>query len=171
MGIPELHLRAETIAALADGELPADPMRRAAKHLARCLQCRLAVQVQREVSEADHRSKELGLSGDLMSRLRAIDLIDNASRMNLSSEEVMAYLEFLAVHAHLRKAEGAASQAGHEEVAEVEEVEQNDSPRAAELQAQEVGDVQKLIDFLEEVSSHYEDHFRSMNTTGTNDAD
>ena len=44
MTIPESHLALEAIAALVDGELPAGPAGRAARHLARCAQCRMAVQ-------------------------------------------------------------------------------------------------------------------------------
>ena len=43
MSIPESHLAQEAIAALVDGELAAGPATRAARHLAGCLQCRLAV--------------------------------------------------------------------------------------------------------------------------------
>ena len=43
MSIPESHLAQEAIAALVDGELAAGPAGRAARHLAGCLQCRLAV--------------------------------------------------------------------------------------------------------------------------------
>ena len=47
MSIPESHLAQEAIAALVDGELAAGPATRAARHLAGCLQCRLAVEAQR----------------------------------------------------------------------------------------------------------------------------
>jgi anti-sigma factor RsiW len=70
--IPESHLAQEAIAALVDGELTAGPARRAAAHLAGCLQCRLAVQAQREAKEALHASQEVAVPGDLLSRLRAI---------------------------------------------------------------------------------------------------
>jgi anti-sigma factor RsiW len=70
--IPESHLAQEAIAALVDGELPAGPATRAARHLDGCLQCRLAVQAQREAKEALHRSEDVVVPGDLMSRLRAI---------------------------------------------------------------------------------------------------
>ena len=72
MTIPESHLAQEAIAALVDGELPAGPAGRAARHLAGCLQCRLAVQAQREAKEALHASQDVAVPGDLMSRLRAI---------------------------------------------------------------------------------------------------
>jgi anti-sigma factor RsiW len=72
MSIPESHLAQEAIAALVDGELPAGPARRAAAHLAGCAQCRLAVQAQREAKEALHRSEEVAVPGDLLSRLCAI---------------------------------------------------------------------------------------------------
>ena len=72
MSIPESHLAQEAIAALVDGELPAGPANRAAKHLAGCLQCRLAVQAQREAKEALHESPDVAVPGDLMSRLCAI---------------------------------------------------------------------------------------------------
>ena len=72
MSIPESHLAQEAIAALVDGELPAGPAGRAARHLAGCLQCRLAVEAQREAKEALHASDDVTVPGDLLSRLRAI---------------------------------------------------------------------------------------------------
>ena len=72
MSIPESHLAQEAIAALVDGELPSGPAGRAARHLSGCLQCRLAVQAQREAKEALHDSRDVAVPGDLMSRLRAI---------------------------------------------------------------------------------------------------
>jgi hypothetical protein len=70
--IPESHLAQEAIAALVDEELTAGPARRAEAHLAGCLQCRLAVQAQREAKEALHRSQEVTVPGELLSRLCAI---------------------------------------------------------------------------------------------------
>ena len=72
MSIPESHLAQEAIAALVDGELTAGPANRAARHLAGCLQCRMAVQAQREAKEALHESADVAVPGDLMSRLCAI---------------------------------------------------------------------------------------------------
>ena len=72
MSIPESHLAQEAIAALVDGELAPGPANRAARHLTGCLQCRLAVQAQREAKEALHESEEVTVPGDLLSRLRAI---------------------------------------------------------------------------------------------------
>jgi hypothetical protein len=72
MSIPESHLAQEAIAALVDGELPAGPAGRAARHLSGCLQCRLAVQAQREAKEALHGSRDVTVPGDLVSRLCAI---------------------------------------------------------------------------------------------------
>jgi len=72
MSIPESHLAQEAIAALVDGELTAGPANRAARHLAGCLQCRMAVEAQREAKEALHESADVDLPGDLMSRLCAI---------------------------------------------------------------------------------------------------
>jgi hypothetical protein len=72
MSIPESHLAQEAIAALVDGELTAGPANRAARHLAGCMQCRLAVQAQREAKEALHESADVAVPGDLMSRLCAI---------------------------------------------------------------------------------------------------
>ncbi|MGY1619270.1 anti-sigma factor family protein [Geodermatophilus sp. SYSU D00691] len=72
MSIPESHLAQEAIAALVDGELTAGPARRAAAHLTGCAQCRMAVQAQREAKEALHRSQEVAVPGDLLSRLCAI---------------------------------------------------------------------------------------------------
>ncbi len=72
MSIHESHLAQEAIAALVDGELPPGPATRAARHLSACLQCRLAVEAQREAKEALHGSRDVTVPGDLMSRLRAI---------------------------------------------------------------------------------------------------
>jgi anti-sigma factor RsiW len=72
MSIQESHLAQEAIAALVDGELPPGPAGRAARHLSACLQCRLAVEAQREAKEALHDSRDVTVPGDLMSRLRAI---------------------------------------------------------------------------------------------------
>ena len=72
MNIPESHLAQEAIAALVDGELGGGPAARAARHLAGCAQCRMAVQAQREVKEALHASSDVAVPGDLLSRLCAI---------------------------------------------------------------------------------------------------
>ena len=72
MSLPESHLAQEAIAALVDGELTAGPAGRAARHLSGCLQCRLAVEAQREAKEALHRSEDVAVPGDLLSRLCAI---------------------------------------------------------------------------------------------------
>jgi anti-sigma factor RsiW len=72
VNIAETHLAQEAIAALVDGELAAGPAGRAAKHLFGCAQCRLAVQAQREAKEALHRSADVVVPGDLLSRLQAI---------------------------------------------------------------------------------------------------
>jgi anti-sigma factor RsiW len=72
VSIPESHLAQEAIAALVDGELPPGPAHRAARHLAGCLQCRLAVEAQREAKEALHGSRDVTVPGDLVSRLCAI---------------------------------------------------------------------------------------------------
>jgi anti-sigma factor RsiW len=70
--IPESHLAQEAIAALVDGELPAGPAGRAARHLTGCAQCRMAVRAQREAKAALHEAADVALPGDLMSRLCAI---------------------------------------------------------------------------------------------------
>jgi anti-sigma factor RsiW len=72
MSLPENHLAQEAIAALVDGELPAGPAGRAARHLTGCATCRMAVSAQREAKEALHASPEVTVPGDLLSRLRAI---------------------------------------------------------------------------------------------------
>jgi hypothetical protein len=72
MSIPESHLAQEAIAALVDGELPSGPANRAARHLSGCLQCRMAVEAQREAKEALHGCEDVAVPGDLMSRLCAI---------------------------------------------------------------------------------------------------
>ncbi len=72
MSIPESHLAQEAIAALVDGELPAGPADRAARHLSGCLQCRLAVEAQREAKAALHETADVAVPGDLVSRLCAI---------------------------------------------------------------------------------------------------
>ena len=70
--IGESHLAQEAIAALVDGELASGPAARAARHLAGCAQCRMAVQAQREAKEALHGTADVAVPGDLISRLRAI---------------------------------------------------------------------------------------------------
>ncbi len=70
--MPESHLAQEAIAALVDGELTAGPAARAARHLTGCLQCRMAVEAQREAKDALHGSQAVAVPGDLMSRLCAI---------------------------------------------------------------------------------------------------
>ena len=72
MSIPESHLAQEAIAALVDGELPSGAAGRAARHLAGCAQCRMAVQAQREAKEALHECAEVAVPGELLSRLCAI---------------------------------------------------------------------------------------------------
>jgi anti-sigma factor RsiW len=72
VSLPESHLAQEAIAALVDGELGAGPAQRAARHLTGCAQCRMAVQAQREAKEALHRSCDVTVPGDLLSRLQAI---------------------------------------------------------------------------------------------------
>jgi anti-sigma factor RsiW len=72
VSIPESHLAQEAIAALVDGELPSGPANRAARHLAGCLSCRMAVQAQQEAKEALHDTADVTVPGDLMSRLCAI---------------------------------------------------------------------------------------------------
>jgi anti-sigma factor RsiW len=72
MSIPESHLAQEAIAALVDGELTSGPAARAARHLAGCASCRMAVQAQREAKEALHRCSDVAVPGDLLSRLRDI---------------------------------------------------------------------------------------------------
>ena len=72
MSIPESHLAQEAIAALVDGELPAGPAGRAARHLEGCAQCRMAVEAQREAKAALHECAEVAVPGDLLSRLCAI---------------------------------------------------------------------------------------------------
>jgi anti-sigma factor RsiW len=73
MTIPESHLAQEAIAALVDGELAPGPANRAARHLTGCLQCRLAVEAQREAKAALHATADdVAIPGDLLSRLRAI---------------------------------------------------------------------------------------------------
>lgn len=77
--IPESHLAQEAIAALVDGELTAGPAGRAARHLAGCATCRMAVQAQREAKAALHGSADVTIPGDLMSRLRAIPFTADVS--------------------------------------------------------------------------------------------
>lgn len=72
MNLPESHLAQEAVAALVDGELGGGPAARAARHLAGCAQCRMAVQAQREAKEALHASCDVDVPGELLSRLRAI---------------------------------------------------------------------------------------------------
>jgi Putative zinc-finger len=70
--VGESHLAQEAIAALVDGELPSGPAGRAARHLAGCAECRMAVQAQREAKDALHGCTEVTVPGDLLSRLCAI---------------------------------------------------------------------------------------------------
>lgn len=82
MNVPETHLAQEAIAALVDGELSGGAAGRAARHLTGCLQCRLAVQAQREAKDAlhdSHDSRDVAVPGDLMSRLRAIPFTADVS--------------------------------------------------------------------------------------------
>ncbi len=72
MSIAESHLAQEAIAALVDGELPAGPAGRAARHLSGCLTCRRAVDAPREAKQALHGSRDVDVPGDLLSRLCAI---------------------------------------------------------------------------------------------------
>ena len=72
MSIPESHLAQEAIAALVDGELSGGAAGRAARHLTGCLQCRLAVQAQREAKTALQQECDVAVPGDLLSRLQAI---------------------------------------------------------------------------------------------------
>jgi anti-sigma factor RsiW len=72
MSIPESHLAQEAIAALVDGELSGGAAGRAARHLAGCAQCRLAVSAQREAKAALQQPEDVAVPGDLLSRLRAI---------------------------------------------------------------------------------------------------
>jgi hypothetical protein len=72
VSIPESHLAQEAIAALVDGELSGGAAGRAARHLAGCLQCRMAVGAQREAKAALQAPEDVAVPCDLMSRLRAI---------------------------------------------------------------------------------------------------
>lgn len=79
MNIPASHLAQEAIAALVDGELSGTAAGRAARHLTGCLQCRLAVEAQREAKEALHTSRDVAVPGDLLSRLQAIPFTADVS--------------------------------------------------------------------------------------------
>lgn len=79
MNVPETHLAQEALAALVDGELSGGAAGRAARHLTGCLQCRLAVQAQREAKDALHDSDDVVVPGDLLSRLRAIPFTADVS--------------------------------------------------------------------------------------------
>ncbi len=79
MNIPVSHLAQEAIAALVDGELSGTAAGRAARHLAGCAQCRLAVEAQREAKEALHTSRDVAVPGDLLSRLQAIPFTADVS--------------------------------------------------------------------------------------------
>jgi len=72
MSIPESHLAQEAIAALVDGELSGGAAGRAARHLAGCVQCRMAVAAQREAKDVLQHGVDLDVPGDLLSRLKAI---------------------------------------------------------------------------------------------------
>ena len=79
MNIPVSHLAQEAIAALVDGELSGTAAGRAARHLTGCLQCRMAVEAQREAKEALHTSRDVAVPGDLLSRLQAIPFTADVS--------------------------------------------------------------------------------------------
>jgi anti-sigma factor RsiW len=79
VNIPVSHLAQEAIAALVDGELSGTAAGRAARHLTGCLQCRLAVEAQREAKEALHTSRDVAVPGDLLSRLQAIPFTADVS--------------------------------------------------------------------------------------------
>lgn len=79
MNIPVSHLAQEAIAALVDGELSGVAAGRAARHLTGCLQCRLAVEAQREAKEALHTTHDVAVPGDLLSRLQAIPFTADVS--------------------------------------------------------------------------------------------
>jgi hypothetical protein len=72
MSMSESHLAQEAIAALVDGELSGGAAGRAARHLAGCAQCRMAVGAQREAKAALQAPEDVAVPCDLMSRLRAI---------------------------------------------------------------------------------------------------
>jgi anti-sigma factor RsiW len=72
VNLPESHLAQEAIVAYVDRELSGGASARADRHLARCAQCRTAVQAQREAKEALHASVDVAVPGDLLSRLCAI---------------------------------------------------------------------------------------------------
>ena len=84
MSIPESHLAQEAIAALVDGELTAGPAHRAARHLAGCLQCRMAVQAQREAKDALLESADVALPGEILLSPRTFAAVEN---MVTASEE------------------------------------------------------------------------------------
>ena len=86
MSIPESHLAQEAIAALVDGELTAGPATRAARHLAGCFSCRMAVEAQREAKAALHDSQDVAVPGDLMSRLCAIPFTTDVPGVKPDSE-------------------------------------------------------------------------------------
>ena len=72
VSIPPSHLAQEAIAALVDGELSGGAAARAARHLSGCLQCRMAVEAQREAKDALRHDGGPDVPGDLLSRLKAI---------------------------------------------------------------------------------------------------
>ena len=72
MSVPVTHLAQEAVAALVDGELTSGAAARAARHLAGCLQCRLAVEAQREAKSALLDTSDVAVPGDLLSRLQQI---------------------------------------------------------------------------------------------------
>ena len=72
MSIPPSHLAQEAVAALVDGELSGGAAARAARHLSGCVQCRMAVEAQREAKAALQHDGGLAVPCDLLSRLKAI---------------------------------------------------------------------------------------------------
>lgn len=74
MTLPDVHLAAEAIAAYVDGELAPTPADRAATHLARCRECRVAVAEQRQAKLALGVAETPDPSADLLARLHEIPM-------------------------------------------------------------------------------------------------
>ncbi|MBN9618222.1 MAG: hypothetical protein J0H43_00555 [Actinobacteria bacterium] len=68
------HLSDEAVAAFADGVLGGHARERATRHVNSCVECRQAVQVQREAAWALRNASTPSLPGGLMDRLRGLPL-------------------------------------------------------------------------------------------------
>jgi hypothetical protein len=72
VNLPVQHLSAQAIAAFADGMLAGTPRARAQRHIACCVECRTAVDIQREAMAALRGSRIPAPPSTLLERLRSL---------------------------------------------------------------------------------------------------